>query len=119
MIRALAIQNGLNEIPAEWKSIDTKWRSPVHLSRAAVADAGMKQLAAVPWLAETEVGLELLGLNEQQIDRAMSEKRRTSGREVMQTIQQTLQQKIAAATEQPPVINNAAIGQTEDVADAR
>jgi hypothetical protein len=43
-------------------SIAPKWRSPVYLSRAAQADAGMKQLTAVPWLAETEVGLELLGL---------------------------------------------------------
>jgi hypothetical protein len=32
----------------------------------------------VPWLADTEVGLELLGLDEQQIARAMSEKRRAS-----------------------------------------
>lgn len=118
MMRALAIKNGLTEIPAEWKSIATKWRSPVHLSRASVADAGSKTIAAVPWLAETSVGLELLGLTDQQIDRALSEKRRAGGRQVMQTIEQTLQQRIAAAG-QPPVINNAVTGQTEDVADAR
>jgi hypothetical protein len=75
--RALAIQNGMSEIPAEWASIDTKWRSPVYLSRAAVADAGAKQLGSGPeWLKETEVGLELLGLTRQQIDRAMAEKRK-------------------------------------------
>jgi hypothetical protein len=38
-----------------------KWRSPLYLSRAAQADAGMKQLAAVPWLAETEVGPRAAG----------------------------------------------------------
>lgn len=81
--RALAIQNGLSEVPSEWASIDTKWRSPVHLSRAASADAGAKQLGAVPWLAETEVGLELLGLDDQQIQRAMAEKRRAAGRAVI------------------------------------
>lgn len=80
MVRALAIANGEPKIPEAWATIDTKWRSPMYLSRAAVADAGSKQLATVPWLADTDVGLELLGLDEQQIRRAMSQKRRTEGR---------------------------------------
>lgn len=78
--RTLAMANGLPGIPAEWLTIAPKWRSPVHLSRAAAADAGAKQLGAVPWLAETEVGLELLGLDAQQIERAMAERRRMAGR---------------------------------------
>lgn len=81
--RALAIQNGLSEIPEEWGSIETKWRSPIYLSRAAAADAGAKQIAVVPWLAETEVGLELLGLDEQQIRRAVADRRRAAGRAVV------------------------------------
>lgn len=81
--RALAIQNGLDEIPAQWSGIDTKWRNPVHLSRNAAADAGVKQLAAIPWLADTEVGLELIGLDEQQIKRALAEKQRAAGRAVI------------------------------------
>ncbi|MGW3545887.1 phage portal protein [Nocardia niigatensis] len=99
MIRALAIQNnlGMDEVPAEWASIDTKWRSPVYLSRAAEADAGSKQVAAVPWLAETEVGLELIGLSEQQIKRAMSEKRRLAGRGVLATLQQQATARATAA----------------------
>lgn len=84
--RALAIQGGLSEIPKEWGSIDTKWRSPLHLSRAAAADAGAKQIGAVPWLAETEVGLELLGLDDQQVRRAMADKRRAAGRAVVAAI---------------------------------
>ncbi|MBI3226620.1 MAG: phage portal protein [Mycolicibacterium cosmeticum] len=74
MIRALAIKNDLDEIPKEYASIDSKFRPPAYLSRSAVADAGLKQLSAVPWLAETEVGLELLGLTDQQIQRAMAQK---------------------------------------------
>lgn len=77
-MRALAMAEGLSEIPSEWASMEAKWRSPRFLSRAAEADAGGKQLAAIPWLAETEVGLELLGLDEQQIQRALSEHRRAS-----------------------------------------
>lgn len=97
--RALAIQNGLSEVPEEWGSIEAKWRSPIYLSRAAAADAGAKQISAVPWLAETEVGLELLGLDDQQIRRAMADKRRAAGRAV-----------VAALTPQAPQANDDGAG---------
>lgn len=84
--RGLAIANDLDAIPPSFSSIDAKWRSPRFLSRAAQADAGMKQLAAVPWLAETEVGLELLGLDEQQIDRALADRRRVAGSAALSSI---------------------------------
>jgi hypothetical protein len=84
--RALAIQNGHESVPDEWRSLAPKWRSPIYLSRAAEADAGSKQLSAVPWLAETEVGLELIGLDEQQIGRAMAQKVRISGRQVAEAV---------------------------------
>lgn len=75
-IRALAMLNkvAINEIPDDWKSIDSQWRDPRYQSRAAMADAGMKQLAAAPELVGTEVGFELLGLNPQQVKRAMAAK---------------------------------------------
>jgi hypothetical protein len=91
LIRALAMANGETKVPDAWKSIDAKWRSPVYLSRAAQADAGLKQLTAVPWLADTDVGLELLGLDEQQIKRAMSEKRRQGGSAALRAITQAAQ----------------------------
>lgn len=82
VIRALAIQNSVSEIPKEWASIDTKWRSPMYLSKAAEADAGAKQVAAGPeWLKETRVGMELLGLSTQQINRALSERQQSVGRQ--------------------------------------
>jgi hypothetical protein len=81
--RTLAMQNGLSEVPPEWQSIDTKWRSPIYLSRAQHADAGAKQIGAAPWLAETDVGLELLGLDRQQIERAVSQKRRADARQTL------------------------------------
>lgn len=86
-IRALAIQNNAAEVPDKWRSIDAKWRDPRYLSRAAQADAGSKQVAAVPGLAQTEVGLELMGLSEQQIKRAMADLRRQRGGAILQTLQ--------------------------------
>lgn len=84
---ALAIQNGLDEIPKEWASIDTKWRSPVYLSRAAVADAGAKQIAAAPeWVRETEVGLETLGFTTQQIKRLYADRDKLRGRQSAESL---------------------------------
>lgn len=94
--RALAIQNGLDAVPEAWAGIEPKWRSPIYLSRAAAADAGAKQIAAVPWLAESEVGLELLGLDEQQIERAVADRRRASGRAVIAALRPA--QPVAAVT---------------------
>jgi hypothetical protein len=97
--RALAMQNDLPAVPKEWRTIAPKFRSPRFLSRAAEADAGTKQLSAVPWLADTEVGLELLGLDEQQIQRAMAEKRRNGGSAALRAI-------AAAAVTGRPVVTS-------------
>lgn len=80
--RGLAMQQGLREVPKTW-AIEPKWRNPMYLSRAQAADAGAKQIGAVPWLAETEVGLELLGLDKQQASRALKERQRSQGRAIL------------------------------------
>jgi hypothetical protein len=95
--RALAIQNGLSSVPKEWASIDTKFRSPLYLSKAAAADAGSKQIGAVPWLAETEVGLELLGLDAQQVKRAMAERQKANGRALVAALATQPAQPVVAA----------------------
>jgi len=86
LARALAMANDEKSVPPEWATIEAKWRKPQYISRAAEADAGSKQLSAAPWLAETEVGLELLGLSEQQIKRALSEKRKLRGSGVLDAL---------------------------------
>ena len=84
LTRALAMGNGLSAVPDQWATIEPKWRSPVYLSRAAQADAGAKQLGAGPeWLRETTVGLQLLGLTDQQIRTAQAERQRQAGREIL------------------------------------
>lgn len=84
--RALAIRNGLSTVPDEWSSITTDYRDPRFLSRAALADAGGKQIAAVPWLGETRVGLKLLGLTEDQIKEAEAERRTSRGLAIAQSV---------------------------------
>ncbi|MGF3055618.1 phage portal protein [Microbacterium sp. YY-01] len=84
--RGLATLNDYDTVPNEFLSIDTKWRSPMHLSRSAEADAGAKQVGAVPWLAETRIGLELLGLTTQQIDQALNERQAGFGRSLVSAL---------------------------------
>jgi hypothetical protein len=74
--RALAMQNGEPALMDTLRDLTPQWRNPRFLTRAAEADAGVKQLSAIPWLADTEVGLELLGLTEDQQERAWAEKER-------------------------------------------
>jgi hypothetical protein len=63
-----------------------RWRNPRYVSRAAAADAGSKVIDKAPWLADTEVGLELLGLTRDQIERALADKRRNQGTSALTTI---------------------------------
>lgn len=81
-LRALAILNDLEEIPAEWMTIEGKWRDVRYTSKSAQADAGSKIVPLIA-AAQSEVELELLGLDEQQIRRVMAEKRRTQGSSVL------------------------------------
>ena len=84
-LRALAILNGQTEIPAEWLTIEPKWRDRRYVSPSAKADAGSKIVPLIAQ-AQSEVELELLGLDEQQIKRVMADKRRNRGTEVLQQI---------------------------------
>lgn len=86
MLRSLQIANNLDDIPAEWAGLQAVWRNPRYISRSAAADAGLKQLTAAPWLSETEVGLELLGLSSLQAERAMASRVKAESRSVLEQL---------------------------------
>lgn len=78
--RALRMLN--RDVPADL-DVRLDWRNPRYVSKAAEADAASKVIDKFPWLAETEVGLELAGLSPDQIRRALAERQRARGREVL------------------------------------
>lgn len=92
-IRGLQMLNGWDDdsIPPEVMDLRPKWRSPATPSRAAAADAAAKTLDKFPWLADTELGLELYGFDQAFIDRAMAEKRRAGGSAALRAITQAAQ----------------------------
>ena len=81
--RALEMRSG-RELPD--LRVRPRWADPIMSSPAARADAGLKVISTMPWLAETEVGLELLGLTQDQIRRALVEKRRATGSAILQAL---------------------------------
>lgn len=82
--RALEMLNG-GTLP-DTLDLRARWRNPRYISRAAAADAGSKIIDKAPWLADTEVGLELLGLSPDQVRRALADKRRAAGSAVLNQI---------------------------------
>jgi hypothetical protein len=94
-LRGLAILNGQTEIPREWLTIEPRWRDRRYTSKSAQADAGSK---IVPLIASatSEVELELLGLDEQQIRRIMSEKRRAGGSSTLAEIRERAAREAAS-----------------------
>jgi hypothetical protein len=79
-VRALTMLNG--SVP-DTLDLRPVWRNPIHVSRAQAADAGSKVIDKFPWLAETEVGLEIAGLSPDQVRRALAERQRAQGRAVL------------------------------------
>lgn len=79
---AVMIRDNLDAPPDDFLSLSFKWRRADRPSLVSIADAGTKQVAAIPKLAETEVGMEMVGMDPDQIDRARGELRRAAGREI-------------------------------------
>lgn len=74
---ALAI---LDDSPAAIEAAATikpRWMNPATPSIVSAADAFAKQVSVMPWLAESTVGLEQMGYDQDQIARLQADKRRT------------------------------------------
>jgi hypothetical protein len=70
----VAIRDQTTVLP-DLDTLQAVFRRPDRPSQAAMADAALKQVQAVPWLAETTVFLEALGYTQPQIARLQAERR--------------------------------------------
>lgn len=87
LAHAIAGKTTVDKLSEEVKSIEPKFRNPSVPSIASQADAMVKQISAIPWLADTQVALEELGYSESQIMRLMSDKKRMQAQQVLAAIQ--------------------------------
>lgn len=78
-VTGVMLRENLTEPPAELRSLRAKWRNPATPSVVSAADATVKKVAALPWLADSEVILEDLGYDDATITRLLADKRRAQG----------------------------------------
>lgn len=79
MLNAWALREGVavDEVPVELRALRPKYRDPRHISQAAAADAFVKIAGTMPGLAQTDAGIDMLGLDPSLAERLKVEMRRT------------------------------------------
>lgn len=78
---ALAIQDNsdFNTVRNSGVAIEARFKNPAMPSVVSQSDAMVKQISVLPWLAESDVALEELGYNEEQIKRLHADRARWQG----------------------------------------
>lgn len=76
MQNAVMLRDRLDAPTDELRKISQRFRNPAMPSVVTQSDAMVKQISAIPWLAESTVALEELGYTKEQIGRMQSERRR-------------------------------------------
>lgn len=94
-LRSLQMLHGWDDIPADVATLQTKWRNPAYGSRAAATDAAVKTIDKFPWMAQSELGLELFGFDPSFLDRARAELRRQRGSGVLEVLRAAAQQRVS------------------------
>jgi hypothetical protein len=96
MAQAILSNVAFDALTDEQKNIQAKFRNPARPSVVSSSDAMVKQVAAIPWIAETQVALEELGYTNEQIMRMLSDKRRGDSSALLRTLE------AATANSTPP-----------------
>lgn len=93
---AICLRDGIpvSEMDDEVRNLATRWRNPAMPSVVSQSDAVVKQISAIPELAQTDVALEELGYSAEQIVRIRSQIKRAQAGGVLD--------RLLASTPPPP-----------------
>ena len=93
---AICLRGGIpvTEMDDEVRNLATRWRNPAMPSVVSQSDAVVKQISAIPELAQTDVALEELGYSAEQIVRIRSQIKRAQSGAVLD--------RLLASTPTPP-----------------
>ena len=93
---AICLRDGIpvSEMDDEVRNLATRWRNPAMPSVVSQSDAVVKQISAIPELAQTDVALEELGYSAEQIVRIRSQIKRAQAGGVLD--------RLLASTPTPP-----------------
>lgn len=97
------LRDGLDRVPDELRRLQASWVNPATPSVVSAADAVVKQVAAVPWLAESPLILSRLGYTQAEIVQLLSDKRRGQGRAVLEALTAAAQPSAAPVPAGEPV----------------
>lgn len=89
MAIALAQDKGLDDLTDEERGIIPRWKNPARPSLVSQADAMMKVISAIPWIADSRVALEELGFNEDQILRMETDRSKGAVRKLLDNASST------------------------------
>lgn len=77
---------GESQVPSELLRLQADWRDPRHPSKASEADWMMKVSATMPWIAESDTALDLIGVRPAVAEKLRAEKARMRGRETLRAL---------------------------------
>lgn len=102
-LMALAVSHG-----TDWATerdaghgIEPMFRDEARPSVVSMSDALLKQVQAIPWLADTDVALEMLGYNEEQRQRMQSDKKRAQADAAISSLFAPTKEAESANSSQP------------------
>ena len=76
---SVMLRDGVDAAPADLGQVSAWFAPTLHISDSAAADAVLKQVSVMPWLADSPVILEKLGYSQDAIGRLLADKRRAGG----------------------------------------
>ena len=100
---AICLRDGIpvSEMGDEVRNLATRWRNPAMPSVVSQSDAMVKQIGAIPELAQTDVALEELGYSAEQIVRIRSQIKRAQAGGVLDRLLASTPAPAAPAPQEP------------------
>lgn len=100
---AICLRDGIpvTEMDDEVRNLSTRWRNPAMPSVVSQSDAMVKQIGAIPELAQTDVALEELGYSAEQIVRIRSQIKRAQAGGVLDRLLAATPAPAAPAPQEP------------------
>jgi len=92
-VTTLMVRDGMSEPPEGTDEIQVKFAPTFRPSDSGASDAVLKQISALPWLAESPVILEKLNYSADDIERLMSDKERGQARNALDELLQRSRQE--------------------------
>ena len=86
LVAAISSNTTIDALPDDVKKMQPRFRNPAIPSVVSQSDAIIKQVSAIPWLAESQVALEELGYTESQITRLLSDKRKFQSQKALEAL---------------------------------